>query len=94
MPQIPGAEVFQVLAQAPIDAMNLASQHASEVMNFANMGAQQVAASLSLPALPMDMPELPGMSGMMPTAAPNTVTAASVGATPAVYSKVKPRLII
>lgn len=77
-PGLPSANVFGILAQAPVDLANLVSRQASEAMGMMNLGVQRLGAELSLPPLPMQLPmslpQLPSLGNLsfpgMPMSAP------------------------
>jgi hypothetical protein len=60
---MPASNAFSILAQAPIDITNLFTRQANEALNTLNLGTSQLAASLSLPALPLAVPSLPQLPG-------------------------------
>ncbi len=72
--QLPGMNLFNVLAQAPIDLANLGIKQANEFMGVMNVGAQRLAAEIAVPPVPSAMqglalqglPQLPALSSLVP----------------------------
>lgn len=75
MAELPGANLFAVMAQAPMDIMGLATKQATEVVDTFGMGMQRLSAELATPpeisGLVAGFPSLPGMT---PSAAPSAPT--------------------
>ncbi len=77
MADLPGANVLNILAAAPMNLMNLGARQANELFSTMNTGVQQLAAELAVPpALPQGLPAmpqgLPDLSALIPAAAPTT----------------------
>jgi len=101
--ELPGMNVLQVLAAAPIDLLNLGVKQLSEFVSVANAGVTNLGAQLAvppalptgLPQLPMGLPALPDLSALLPGA--GTAGGASAQAAFGEIAKVTrkpPRLII
>lgn len=73
--QLPGMNIFNVLAQVPLDLANLASRQMNETMNTLNIEVQRLGTELAVPpALPsmagmQGLPALPSLQSLMPAAA-------------------------
>lgn len=84
MPEIPGANLFAVLAQAPTDIMGLATRQVTEAVDTFGVGMQRLSAELATPPEIAGMPGFPALPGMAPAAAPAAVsTPVSTPVTPA-----------
>lgn len=72
MAELPGANLFAVMAQAPMDLMGLATKQATEVVDTFGMGMQRLSAELATPpeisGLVSGLPTLPGMTPAAPSA--------------------------
>lgn len=65
--QLPGMNVFQVMAQAPLDFANLAVRQMGDLASIANLGVQRLGAELAVPpALPQGLPDLSQFSAGLP----------------------------
>jgi len=103
------ADVFQVLAQAPMDFLNLAASQAQQTMNLVNMSVQNIASALAtppafpsgLPQLPMQLPGVSQIQSLLPplpgaagiTAPAGAAAKASFGEMATLY-KAPPRVIV
>ena len=70
MPEIPGANLFAVLAQAPTDIMGLATRQVTEAVDTFGVGMQRLSAELATPPEIAGMPGFPPLPGAAPAAAP------------------------
>jgi ABC-type iron transport system FetAB permease component len=70
-PLMPMQNAFSILAQAPIDVTNLFTRQVNETINTLSLGTSQLAASLSLPALPFSAPMLPQLPAANALALPS-----------------------
>jgi len=65
--QLPGMNIFSVLAQVPADFLNLGVRHVGEVNTILSMSVQRLGAELATPPqLPQGLPQLPLLSAGMP----------------------------
>ena len=76
MPEIPGANLFAVLAQAPTDIMGLATRQVTEAVDTFGVGMQRLGAELAVPPEIAGVPGFPALPGM--AAAPAAPAAAPV----------------
>lgn len=81
-------DVLNILAQAPANAMNLATQHFSQSIGQMNADVSVLMSALATPpALPMGMPDLgsliPGLPGMQAAPAAKQVQANVAAQAPA-----------
>jgi hypothetical protein len=70
-PAMPMQNTFSILAAAPITLTNLFTRQANEAINTIGLGTTQLATSLSLPALPFAVPQLPSLPAPNALALPN-----------------------
>ena len=74
MPELPGANLFAVLAQAPTDLMGLATRQVTEAVDTFGVGMQRLSAELAVPPEIAGAPGFPALPGMAPAAAPAAVS--------------------
>ncbi len=97
--QLPGMNILNVLAQAPMEFMSLATRQMTEVMTVMQSGVTRLSAEMAsppalpagLPAMPAGLPQLPGLT---PQGA-GEIVPKSIGVSgPITYEVSKPDIIV